>query len=80
MPITFRAWRDTKLAMVGTRIEVIYQFVTCQSGKVACHLIKIVCLFRVGLIERFRSHLETKSLHLLEDVIIATEYVYIEVN
>lgn len=41
-----------------TGIKVVYQLVASQSCKVPGYLIQIVCLFRIGLIERFRTYLK----------------------
>ena len=41
-----------------TRVEVVHQLVARKSGKLACHLIYILGLFRVRLVDRFRSHFE----------------------
>ena len=54
-----------------TRIEVIEHLSLLQIGSLACHFVELVGLLRVGLIERFGTHLESQALHLLEDVPVA---------
>ena len=62
-----------------TRVQVVHQFVARQSGKLTRNLVEVVCLSGIRLIERFRSHLETQSLHLLEDMVVALEHMHVEV-
>ena len=59
----------------SARVEVIHQFVARQLGKVARHLIQLVCLFGVRLIERLGSHLEAQVFHLFVDVVLALHHV-----
>ena len=57
----------------GTGVEVKHQLLACQPRKIACYLVELVGLQRVGLVEGFRTNLELQILHFLHDMVLAVE-------
>ncbi len=50
-------------------VQIVYRFITGQSGELARHFVKFVSLRRVGLVERSGADLESQSLHLFENMV-----------
>ena len=62
-----------------TGIEVVNQFVPCETGKIARYPIELVGLPAIGLVERFSPDLELQSFHLLLNVFPAMVQVHFPV-
>ncbi len=54
-------------------VEIVEYLAAGQRGRLARYLVELVCLRRVGLVERLGSHLELQALHSLDDMVLAGE-------
>ena len=54
-------------------IEVVDQFVACQSGKLTGNTIQMVGLFGICLVEGLRANLELQVFHQFKDMVAALE-------